>query len=140
MLKDSHAFSGFSTNDIPKAKAFYEGTLGLDVTEDNGMLTLKFPGGQTVIIYPKGDAHPAGDLHRPELPGGTTIEATIDRLVAAGVTFGRYPGWTRTNAGSRSTTTDRGSPGSRIQLVTSSRCWSGRRELASLHDAIAGGS
>ena len=35
MLADSHAFSGFSSNDIPKTKQFYAGTLGLDVTEEN---------------------------------------------------------------------------------------------------------
>ena len=69
MLKDSHAFSGFSTNDIPKTKAFYEGTLGLDVTEENGTLNLKFPGGQTVYHLPEGRRPPAGDLHRPQLPG-----------------------------------------------------------------------
>ena len=91
MLKDSHAFSGFSTNDIPKAKAFYEGTLGLDVTEDNGMLTLKFPGGQTVIIYPKGDAHQPATFTVLNFPVND-IEATIDKLVAAGVTFEKYPG------------------------------------------------
>ena len=28
MLRDSHAFSGFSTNDIPAAKGFYGETLG----------------------------------------------------------------------------------------------------------------
>ena len=40
MLGDSQAFSGFSSNDIKKAKEFYAQTLGLEVTEENGMLTL----------------------------------------------------------------------------------------------------
>jgi catechol 2,3-dioxygenase-like lactoylglutathione lyase family enzyme len=91
MLKDSHAFSGFSTDDIPKAKAFYEGTLGLDVTEENGALNLKFPGGQTVFIYPKGDAHQPATFTVLNFPVDD-IEATVDRLVAAGVTFERYQG------------------------------------------------
>src|SRR5688572_1183811 len=91
MLKDSHAFSGFSTDDIPKTKAFYEGTLGLDVTEENGALSLKFPGGQTVYIYPKGDAHQPATFTVLNFPVDD-IEATIDRLVAAGVTFERYSG------------------------------------------------
>ena len=34
MLNGTKAFSGFSTNDIPKAKAFYTGTLGLNVTDE----------------------------------------------------------------------------------------------------------
>ena len=89
MLKDSHAFSGFSTNDIPTTKAFYEGTLGLDVTEENGMLNLRFPGGQTVLIYPKGDAHRPATFTVLNFPVAD-IEATVDALVAAGVTFERY--------------------------------------------------
>ena len=38
MLKGSRTFSGFSTKDIPGAKEFYGSTLGLDVSEENGML------------------------------------------------------------------------------------------------------
>jgi catechol 2,3-dioxygenase-like lactoylglutathione lyase family enzyme len=41
VFSDSHAYSGFSTNDIPKANEFYAGTLGLEVSEENGMLTLR---------------------------------------------------------------------------------------------------
>ena len=36
----SKAFSGFSTDDVPAAMAFYADALGLDVTEENGMLFL----------------------------------------------------------------------------------------------------
>ena len=53
MLKNSKAFSGFSANDIPKAKEFYAGTLGLDVSEEHGLLTLRLAGGHNAIIYPK---------------------------------------------------------------------------------------
>jgi hypothetical protein len=52
MLKDSKAFSGFSTGDIPETKEFYAGTLGLDVTESHGLLTLRIAGGNNVLIYP----------------------------------------------------------------------------------------
>ena len=41
MLGDSKAFSGFSANDIKKAKEFYGRTLGLKVSESNGLLTLR---------------------------------------------------------------------------------------------------
>ena len=40
MLATSRAFSGFSTDDIPAAKAFYADTLGFEVSEEHGMLTL----------------------------------------------------------------------------------------------------
>lgn len=89
MLKDSHAFSGFSTDDIPRAREFYQGTLGLDVTEENGMLSLKFPNGHTVLIYPKGDDHQPATFTVLNFPVGD-IDAAADTLVAAGVTFERY--------------------------------------------------
>ena len=91
MLKDSHAFSGFSTDDIPRAKEFYQATLGLDVTEENGMLSLKFSNGQTVLIYPKGDDHQAATFTVLNFPVDD-IDAAVDQLVAAGVTFERYGG------------------------------------------------
>jgi catechol 2,3-dioxygenase-like lactoylglutathione lyase family enzyme len=50
MLRDSQAFSGFSCDDISKAKEFYGQTLGLEVTEENGILRLHLGGGHTVII------------------------------------------------------------------------------------------
>jgi predicted enzyme related to lactoylglutathione lyase len=59
MLKASEAFSGFSTNDIGKAKEFYGRTLGLEVSEEHGLLTLHLGGGADVIIYPKPHHSPA---------------------------------------------------------------------------------
>ncbi len=90
MLKDSHVFSGFSSNDIPKAKEFYGKTLGLDVTEDNGMLTLKLAGGSNVLIYPKADHQPASyTTLNFEV---SDVEAAVDELTAAGIVFERYDG------------------------------------------------
>ncbi|MEA2607863.1 MAG: hypothetical protein QOJ75_106 [Chloroflexota bacterium] len=90
MFRDSHGFSGFSTNDIPKAKAFYGDTLGLEVTEANGMLTLHLAGGGRVLIYPKDDHQPATFtvLNFPV----AEIGAAVDGLTAAGITLERYPG------------------------------------------------
>jgi catechol 2,3-dioxygenase-like lactoylglutathione lyase family enzyme len=90
MFRDSHAFSGFSTNDIPKAKEFYAQTLGLEVTEENGMLTLHLGGGGTVLIYPKDD-HEAASFTVLNLPVDD-IDSAVDRLTEAGVTFERYEG------------------------------------------------
>jgi catechol 2,3-dioxygenase-like lactoylglutathione lyase family enzyme len=90
MLRDSHAFSGFSTNDIAAAHQFYGETLGLDVAHENGMLTLRFANGGRGLIYPKDDHQPASytALNFP-VPN---IDAAVDALVAAGVTFERYDG------------------------------------------------
>jgi catechol 2,3-dioxygenase-like lactoylglutathione lyase family enzyme len=59
MLRDSHAFSGFSVDDIQKAMAFYGETLGLKVSESHGLMTLHLAGGKNVLVYPKGNHVPA---------------------------------------------------------------------------------
>ena len=54
LLGNSKAFSGFSVDDLNRAKAFYSETLGLNVTtEAMGVLTLHLAGGHRVILYPK---------------------------------------------------------------------------------------
>jgi catechol 2,3-dioxygenase-like lactoylglutathione lyase family enzyme len=90
VFRNSHAFSGFSTNDIAKAKKFYGETLGVDVSEENGMLTLRLAGGGRVLIYPKDNHEPATFtiLNFPV----ANIEEAVDALTAAGVEFERYDG------------------------------------------------
>ena len=43
MFASTKAFSGFAVDDIGKARAFYEGTLGVKVSEEHGLLTLFAP-------------------------------------------------------------------------------------------------
>jgi catechol 2,3-dioxygenase-like lactoylglutathione lyase family enzyme len=90
VLRDSQAFSGFSVDDVPAAREFYAGTLGLAVTEANGMLTLDLAGGGRVLIYPKEDHAPATFtvLNFP-VPD---VEAAVDQLAARGVRFEHYEG------------------------------------------------
>jgi catechol 2,3-dioxygenase-like lactoylglutathione lyase family enzyme len=90
MFKDTPAVSGFSSNDIAASKAFYADTLGLDVTEDNGLLNLRFGGGGRGMIYPKPNHEPATFtvLNFPV----DDIEAAVDALAAKGVAFERYEG------------------------------------------------
>jgi catechol 2,3-dioxygenase-like lactoylglutathione lyase family enzyme len=89
MLREAHAFSGFSTDDIAKEKTFYAETLGLDVTEENDMLTLHLAGGHTVLIYPKGDEHQPAAYTALNFEVDD-IDAAVDRLTAAGVAFEHY--------------------------------------------------
>jgi catechol 2,3-dioxygenase-like lactoylglutathione lyase family enzyme len=90
MFKDTHAFSGFSVDDIPRAKQFYGETLGLEVTEEHGMLMLHLAGGGIVLVYPKGNHEPATFtiLNFP-VPD---VEEAVDRLTTAGVPFEHYEG------------------------------------------------
>ncbi len=60
MFKNTKALSGFSVNDLQKAKIFYHDTLGIEVTEEEmGILTLHISGGGKVIVYPKPNHEPA---------------------------------------------------------------------------------
>jgi catechol 2,3-dioxygenase-like lactoylglutathione lyase family enzyme len=88
MLKDSHAFSGFSVSDQAAAKEFYGTVLGLNVTEDQMGLHLNVAGGSPVYVYPKEDHVPATYtvLNFPV----DDIDATVDGLISAGVKFERY--------------------------------------------------
>jgi len=92
MLKDSKAFSGFSTNNITETKQFYQETLGLDVTEDHGMLTIYLGSGSNVLVYPKEDHVPA-EFTVLNFPVAD-IDTAFDELSAKGVRFEQYEGMT----------------------------------------------
>ncbi|MFD3548691.1 VOC family protein [Streptomyces sp. NPDC058655] len=91
MFQESKAFSGFSVDDIGAAERFYGGTLGLRVTEENGMLFLHLGGGGEVLLYPKADHRPA-DFTVLNFPVDD-VEKAVDALTALGVGFERYAGF-----------------------------------------------
>ena len=88
MLKDSKAFSGFSAGDIPKPKEFYSQTLGLNVSESHGLLTLRLAGGNNVLIYPKPNHVPATFtvLNFPV----NDVDRAVQALTECGVRFEKY--------------------------------------------------
>jgi catechol 2,3-dioxygenase-like lactoylglutathione lyase family enzyme len=87
-LKDAKAFSGFSVKDIPQARKFYQQTLGLNVSEENGMLFLHLADRSDVLLYPKDNHQPATYtvLNFPV----DDVEKTVDALAQNGVQFERY--------------------------------------------------
>ncbi|HUD11014.1 MAG TPA: VOC family protein [Candidatus Saccharimonadia bacterium] len=88
MLKDATTFSSFSFNDLSKAKAFYEQTLGLEVKERMGLLDVTLPGSNHLMIYPKPDHTPATFTvlnFRVK-----DIDSTVTQLTEKGVTFEHY--------------------------------------------------
>jgi predicted enzyme related to lactoylglutathione lyase len=88
MFRDTKAFSGFAVNDIAAAKAFYGQTLGIEVSEANGMLTLHIAGDRPILVYPKPDHTPATYtiLNFPV----DDIDKAVDELTERGVRFERY--------------------------------------------------
>jgi catechol 2,3-dioxygenase-like lactoylglutathione lyase family enzyme len=89
MFTNTPAFSGFSVDDIEKARDFYGGTLGLEVSDMDGLLQLRLGSGATVIVYPKDDHTPATFtiLNFPV----DDVDRAVDELTAAGVRLERYP-------------------------------------------------
>ncbi|WP_433323006.1 VOC family protein [Spirillospora sp. CA-294931] len=85
MLGNSKAFSGFSVDDIPAAREFYGRTLGVDLTEQNGMLILHLGGDRDTLVYPKPDHTPATFtiLNFPV----EDVDAAVDELTSRGVRF-----------------------------------------------------
>jgi catechol 2,3-dioxygenase-like lactoylglutathione lyase family enzyme len=91
VLTDSPAFSGFSVDDLDRARRFYEETLGLrvtDVPEMGGLMRLRLGSGADVLVYAKPDHAPATFtvLNFP-VPD---VEKAVDELTARGVRFERY--------------------------------------------------
>lgn len=90
MLGSTKAFSGFSVDDVDKAREFYEGTLGLNVSVEYGIMHLHLAGGAEVIAYPKPGHVPATFtiLNFPV----DDIDEAVAGLTERGVAFERYPG------------------------------------------------
>lgn len=91
MFGNTKAFSGFSVDDIAAARRFYGETLGLDVSEENGMLTLHIAGDRDILVYPKRNHHTPASYTILNFPV-SDIEAAVDELVSRGVELERYEG------------------------------------------------
>jgi len=88
MFKHTQAFSGFSVNDIQKAKEFYGDILGLEYSEPMGQLQLHIAGGGEIFVYGKPNHTPATFtiLNFPV----DNVEKAVDELTGKGVKFEIY--------------------------------------------------
>ncbi|MGO4385420.1 VOC family protein [Specibacter sp. RAF43] len=91
MLGETQAFSGFSVDDAATAREFYEGVLGLVVSEADGMLTLHLGSGSNVLVYPKGPGHQPATYTVLNFPV-PDVAAAVDGLLERGVAFEHYAG------------------------------------------------
>jgi catechol 2,3-dioxygenase-like lactoylglutathione lyase family enzyme len=96
MFKAKAAFSGFSVDDLAKAKEFYGKTLGLTVGDEGVGVRIALPGGGAVFAYPKNDHQPASFTilnFRVD-----TIDDAVDELANRGVHFEHYDVGMKTDA------------------------------------------
>ncbi|HKC48467.1 MAG TPA: VOC family protein [Gemmatimonadales bacterium] len=90
MLKTKTAFSGFSVDDLSRARAFYADTLGLRVVDDGPGLRVHLPGGGSVLAYPKNNHQPATYTMLNLVVDD--IDGAVGELGGRGVKFERYDG------------------------------------------------
>jgi catechol 2,3-dioxygenase-like lactoylglutathione lyase family enzyme len=95
MFQVKEAFSGFSVNDLAKAKAFYAETLGLQVDDEGVGMRLHLPGGGTVFAYPKEDHQPATFTILNFVVA--SIDEAVDELTNRGVQFEHYDNGPKTD-------------------------------------------
>lgn len=90
MFKNSPAFSGFSVDNLAKAKEFYGKVLEVDLNEFPQGLRLHLARGSEVFIYEKPNHVPATFtiLNFPV----ADIDQAVDELTARGVMFEHYTG------------------------------------------------
>lgn len=91
MFEPKAVFSGFSVDDVAKAREFYSKTLGLNIHEDDmGALTIDLPGGGRAYVYPKPNHKPAEYTMLNVVVDD--IEKGVDELLQRGVQFEQYVG------------------------------------------------
>jgi catechol 2,3-dioxygenase-like lactoylglutathione lyase family enzyme len=90
MLTTSKLMAFVATRDGVRARAFYEGTLGLKVLSDDDFALALDAGGTTLRVQKVGDLSP----HPFTALGWEVddIDATIDALRTRGIVFQRFPG------------------------------------------------
>ena len=83
-FQTTHAFSGFSVDDIDAARSFYGDTLGFDVTTNAmGFLDIHLPDGGSILVYAKPNHTPASFtiLNFPV----DDVDGAVDELNGRGV-------------------------------------------------------
>lgn len=91
MFENSQAYSSISARDVAELRTFYADVLGLTVHDGDmdGVIFLDVPGGGTLFIYPKGDAHVPASFTVLNFPVDD-VDAAVDELTGKGVAMLRY--------------------------------------------------
>ena len=95
MFSHTGGFSTFSVDDVPRAKQFYAGGLGLSVADEMDGLRLDLGDGVQVFVYPKADHVPATFTVLNFVV--EDIDVAVAELGAVGVEFEQYEGELQTD-------------------------------------------
>jgi catechol 2,3-dioxygenase-like lactoylglutathione lyase family enzyme len=88
MLTTTNAYSSLAAHDMTQARTFYRDTLGLAISEEDGLMWLHLAGGRDTLVYPAPDATPPSyTILNFEVDD---IGAAVDALTARGVRFQRF--------------------------------------------------
>ena len=88
MFKANAAFSGFSVNDLHKAREFYTNVLELELADEKMGLRLKLPAEGEVFVYSKENHTPATFTILNFVVDD--IDVAVDELTKRGVEFEHY--------------------------------------------------
>lgn len=91
MVQIKKVFSGFSVDNVEKAKKFYSDVLGLSLKNEQMGLQFVLPGGGTLFLYQKDNHQPATYTVLNFIV--ENIDTAVDELVKQGVNFERYEGF-----------------------------------------------
>src|ERR1700681_3770502 len=97
MFANTKAFSGFAVDDLSQARGFYGEILGLETSEEHGLMTLHLAGDRPTLVYSK-PGHMPADYTILNFPVDD-IDAAVDGLAARGVRFERYEGFEQDEKG-----------------------------------------
>lgn len=97
MLGDSEAIATIAVKDLPTARKFYEGTLGLELTRATGTEALTFKTGRSEMIVYRSQYAGTNKATAVSWRVGRELDAIVKSLAARGVTFEHYdlPGLTQ---------------------------------------------
>jgi len=91
MFKAVGAFSGFSVDNLEKAKKFYTETLDLEIASEEMGVHFSLPGGGSLFIYPKENHKPATFTVLNFVV--ENVDKAVDALSKKDVKFEMYEGF-----------------------------------------------
>ena len=97
MLADHDAVAMIAVKDLPAARRFYEGVLGLELVDAEGAEVLVFRSGGTIVNVYRSKYAGTNRATAVTWTVGDVLQGIVNRLKAGGVRFEHYdlPGMTR---------------------------------------------